>query len=127
MERVLAESPRILLVHEFEQVFVVDREAGFRHQAGDHYGDPAFGVIAPDESWAATGGEGVVVWQSDGRISEFLRDNVSHGQYHAVTAMRVEDVDTLLVETEDPVSGGNVSWRIKPRVGEVETCGTFAG
>ncbi|WP_157359553.1 hypothetical protein [Caldimonas brevitalea] len=72
--RVLAESPNYRLCHSYEAVFVVDKRDGSVHPAGDHYGDPAVGIITPDERWFCTGGEGVLCFSLDGTLLSFFRD-----------------------------------------------------
>lgn len=125
MEQILAESTSLLLVHEFEAVFVIDRASGARTPAGDHYGDPSIGIIGPDESWAATGGEGVIVWRS-GRIDEYLRRGhipadieLLPGQFFAVTGMSLENANTLRIEI-DPLSSFGAEWLLEIETGKLQ-------
>ena len=64
--RLLAASRRYVLEHAYETVFVLCRATGQRTAVAYHYGDPVCGIIAPDESWFATAGEGVAVFTFDG-------------------------------------------------------------
>lgn len=69
----MARSENFVIEHDFEHVFVVNRETGHQYDLGSHYGDPVTAVISPDESWFAAGGEGVT-WLHRGRgYHEFLR------------------------------------------------------
>lgn len=70
----LAESTNYLLCHSYESVFVVDKRDGVRRLAGDHYGDPVFGSISPDETRFYSGGEGIQCYQLDGTLQSFFRD-----------------------------------------------------
>src|SRR5688572_15247653 len=91
MEEILAESKHLLLVHEFESVFLIDRVTTAKSDAGDHYGDPTVGIIGPDESWAASGGEGVIVWRRTGTQEHLRRGHIpadtdlQMGEFFAVT------------------------------------------
>ncbi|MGN6186965.1 MAG: hypothetical protein ACTHQM_25295, partial [Thermoanaerobaculia bacterium] len=55
----MARSENFVIEHDFEHVFVVNRETGHQYDLGSHYGDPVTAVISPDAPWFAAGGEGV--------------------------------------------------------------------
>jgi hypothetical protein len=118
MERILATSAKLLLVHEFEAVFVIDRQTSKKFDAGDHYGDPTVGIIGPDESWAASGGEGVVVWRRGG-ISEYLRRGhfpegaeLPPGEYFAVSELSLVAPQLLHIRV-DPSSRLASEWLLE--------------
>jgi hypothetical protein len=115
MQQVLAESHNYLLVHEYEQVFVCARSTGERTEAGSHYGDPQCGVIAPDESWFATGGEGIVIFSFNGGLHEYLRRSAST---FFVSAMRFEAPNGLRVLI-DPWSNEASVWFLAPASGQL--------
>jgi hypothetical protein len=124
MEEILAESEHLILVHEFESAFVIDRRTSVRSDAGDHYGDPEVGIIGPDESWAATGGEGVIVWRRTG-LSEYLRrghipesTELQLGEYFAVTSLRLVAPDLLSIQI-DPLSRLASEWILEVGTGEL--------
>jgi len=108
----LAESPRFILAGEHEEAVVIERATGRRTVAGDHYGDPQCGVIAPDESWFVTGGEGLVVFTFDAGVQIYRP-----GPFD-VHAMRLETPDSVRVLV-DPWSAQNAVWIFWPRTGEL--------
>lgn len=71
--RCLAESQNFLLGHSYESVVVVDRRDGSTQDAGDHYGDPAAGLITSDERWFVSVGEGVQCLSTEGKLLTFFR------------------------------------------------------
>ena len=73
--RVLCETGRWRLGHSYESVVVVDKRDGRAWDAGDHYGDPAVGVITRDERWFCSGGEGVQCFALDGTLLSFFRSD----------------------------------------------------
>jgi hypothetical protein len=57
---ILAESENFILCHEDEYVELQKKLTGGVVSVGDHFGDPTCGLIARDERWCASGGEGLV-------------------------------------------------------------------
>lgn len=114
--RILDESPNYVLAHEFEQVFIFDRYTGKEIPAGDHYGNPECGVIAPDESWFATAGEGIVVYSFKDGLREYFRPPK---KTIFITAMRFEAPDRLRFLI-DPWSDEASVWWLFPTTGKLE-------
>jgi hypothetical protein len=111
--RVLDESKNFVLTHENETVFIYCRVTGKSTVVGDHHGDPTCGVIAPDESWFATGGEGVSVFVPCRGANTYLRDPVFH-----VSAMRLEGSDNVRFLV-DPWSANASVWGLNPSTGDL--------
>lgn len=51
-----------MLVFEWEYAKLLHKQSKKETLVGDHYGDPNCGLIAPDENWCVTGGEGLILW-----------------------------------------------------------------
>lgn len=111
--RVLAKSNDYVLEHEYETVFAYCRANGARKIVGDHHGDPSCGVIAPDGSWFAVGGEGVSVFTRFGEEKTFLRNPLFH-----VAAMKLEGDDSIRVLV-DPWSDHASVWWLAPSTGDL--------
>jgi hypothetical protein len=111
--RVIAESKNYLLEHEYETVFAHCRATGRRTVIGYHHADPTCGVIAPDESWFVTGGEGVSVFVLSGGGNTYLRDPVFH-----VSAMKLDGNDNVRFLV-DPWSANASVWRLNPSTGDI--------
>jgi hypothetical protein len=91
-------------VHSWEDAYLIEKATGHRHEVGSHYGDPACGLIGPDETWCLTGGEGLVYFGLEHGIREFLRPDhppdCPGQKYSAVVSLRLESISTVLVELE---------------------------
>jgi hypothetical protein len=111
--RVLAESENYVLTHEYETVFAHCRVTGKSTVVGYHHADPTCGVIAPDESWFAAGGEGISVFLHSGGVTTYLQDPVFH-----VSAMRLEGSDNLRFLI-DPWSENASVWLLNPSTGDL--------
>jgi hypothetical protein len=98
--RILAESPNFTLAHEAEEVYVVHRESGRKTWAGDHYGDPTCGVIAPDESWFASGGEGIVLFTFRRGMREYFRPGSCIHDYLDLASKEKKRIDLSLMPAE---------------------------
>ena len=112
-QRVLAESRHFVLMHEYERVFVLCRTTGKQVPAGAHHGDPTCGVIAADESWFVTGGEGVQVFTFVDGIRDFCREP---GSPFSISAMRLDDDGAVRILV-DPWSDKASVWRLDPAAG----------
>jgi hypothetical protein len=111
--RVLAESKTYVLTHEYETVFTYCRLTGKSTVVGHHHADPTCGIIAPDESWFATGGEGVSVFMPSRGVDTYLQDPVCH-----VLAMKLEGNDNVRFLV-DPWSPNGSVWRLNPLTGDL--------
>lgn len=111
--RVLAESNDYVLEHEYETVFACRRANGECKIVGHHHSDPTCGVIAPDGSWFAAGGEGLSVFTHSGGIETFLRNPLFY-----VAAMKLDGNDTIRVLV-DPWSDNASVWRLAPSTGKL--------
>jgi hypothetical protein len=65
-KNILAESANCILTHNYEYARLLHKQSNEETAVGDHYGDPGCGLIAPDETWRITGGEGLVLWVQQG-------------------------------------------------------------
>lgn len=63
----LAESENFVLTHDYECAELHHKASSTVIDVGHHYGDPTCGLIAPDESWCVTGGEGIVLHYRAGK------------------------------------------------------------
>ena len=98
-------------------MIIIDRATGQETSAGDHYGNPTCGVIAPDESWFVTGGDGLVVFTFDGGEKTYLR-HLTPPDFYSVMAMRLE-TPTSVRFLADPWSERASVWTFAPLTGEL--------
>lgn len=109
----LAESPRFLLRHSYESVVLLDKITNTTYNLGEHYGDPEIGLIAPDESWFVTAGEGLLYFDFTRGLQVFFRsgfqDHLGRDTcafVHAARIMSGHEVRVLL----DPWSPYASTW-----------------
>ncbi len=99
--RTLAESKSYILTHDSEYARLQHKKTGEETAVGDHYGDPGCGVIAPDESWCITGGEGLVLWFQQGSMWTGFRTPDPGAKMSQLGFTNPEDVRWLKSFTED--------------------------
>ena len=73
MEIVLDETRSYRLTHLYEDVWFYNKRTGQKQFAGEHYGDPEFGLICEADGWCISGGEGVVLCDKDGDLWSAFR------------------------------------------------------
>ena len=110
--RVLAESPRYVLGHSHEQVYVLEKGTGTYREAGEHYGDPKSGIIDPQERWFLAAGEGLTFYTVQNGVVELLRGEAEADPYF-VSSMRLEAEGTVRLLV-DPWSDKASVWRFFP-------------
>jgi hypothetical protein len=109
---VLAESPRYVLGHEYERVYVLEKDTGTYRELGAHYGDPECGIIDPQERWFLAGGEGLTFYTQQDGVVELLRGGTEADTYF-VSSMRLEAEGTVRLLV-DPWSDKASVWRFFP-------------
>jgi hypothetical protein len=75
--RVLAESKRFTVEHEYELVRARDRVTGKSIELGYHFGDPRAAYISANQDWIIVAGEGLTVRRTlgPGPLIELFRDD----------------------------------------------------
>jgi len=116
--RLLAESTRYVLGHSHEQVYVIEKPSGAPQRAGDHYGDPACGLIGPGDTWFLAGGEGLTLFTFRDGVVELLRGS-SEADTYFVKQMRLEQEGTVRILV-DPWSDKASVWRLFPDEARLE-------
>lgn len=130
---ILAQSEHYVLRNLYEACELLHRQSNKITDVGDHYGDPACGIIAPDETWCITGGEGVILWTrtgkswtgfrppGSGRETDELQfakpedaawlNSVTSGIYQSVHDMKIESPTSLRILL-DPWDDFASTWRL---------------
>ena len=111
--KILSESKSFILCHEYEDVFLKDKRNGATHDLGNHYGDPRVGLISPDENWFITAGEGVLYFDFERGLREYLRegfkDNFGKDGCAFIHSARIESSDSVRILI-DPWSEHASTW-----------------
>jgi hypothetical protein len=111
--KTLSESNNYILGNEYEEVILKDKRNKKTHYLGSHYGDPELGLIAPDESWFITAGEGLLYFDFERGLHQFLRkgfdDHLGKDSYAFVHSARIESNESVRVLV-DPWSEYASTW-----------------
>lgn len=82
MERILAQSDKYIISHEYEVVFLRVIEEDREIVIGDFYGDPETAFISSDERYCVVGGCGLIVY--------YLKEPFIEFEYHKTTNQWIE-------------------------------------
>ncbi len=99
--KILAESESYILKRDYEHAKLQHKQSKEKIMVGDHYGDPCCGLIAPDESWCITGGDGLILWFLEGNMWTGFRTRESGAQRNQLQFKNPEDMRWLRSSTED--------------------------
>ena len=119
--RVLAESAGFRIEHQYEDARLVDKATGQIVNLGDFYGDPDCAVIAATEQWFAVGGEGVITYDAQNGLRQYMRSTdprSARAQTSFIAAMREDrsDVLRILVDPWDERPG---TWELTVPSGDL--------
>lgn len=113
--KTLSESNNYILAHEFEDVILKDKNNGKTYSLGSHYGDPVLGLIAPDESWFITAGEGLLYFDFKRGLHEFFRkgfkDRLGKEESLFVHSADIESIESVRILI-DPWSEYASTWTL---------------
>ncbi len=70
MDNVLAESKNILVIYEYERVFIIFKYRNKKVCMGDFYGEPQAAVISKDERYCVVGC-GVIIYYLQEPFQEY--------------------------------------------------------
>ncbi len=114
--KVLVETDKLRIGHEFEEAWLIDKETCQTLMRGDFYGDPECTLIDSNNLWALIGGEHLTVWRNGqaGRIA-----NVKW--VHSLRKKGEAEVEILT----DPWSEAPASWEMDMATGFVRKVRDF--
>lgn len=98
---ILAESEHYVLRNQHESCELLHKQTKSLSDVGDHYGNPACGLIAPDETWCITGGEGLILWFLRGKSWTGFRPPETGHESDRLQFARPEDSAWLNSSTEN--------------------------
>lgn len=98
---ILAQSENYVLRNLHEACELLHKKSNNLTDVGDHYGDPVCGLIAPDETWCITGGEGVILWTRPGKSWTGFRPPGTGRETGKLQFANPEDADWLSSVTEE--------------------------
>jgi hypothetical protein len=101
---VLDETNDLLLGHEYEYVYLVNKRNSKILILGGTYGDPAFGLISKNNNWCLAGGSWLYLWRKLGDVSEIDEPELSW----VVKARQISNTEVELLI--DPWSEYGAIW-----------------
>lgn len=72
MSSILAESKNLLIINEFEKVFLKFKNSNRKVYIGDFYGDPQAAAISNDERFCVMVGCGLIIYYLQDPFEEFI-------------------------------------------------------
>jgi len=104
--RVLDETEDLLLGHEYEDVYLVDKKKSESLYLGHVYGDPSFGLIGQNGDWCLTRGSRCILWKKGSGAIEMDGPDLCW----AVKAKQICDMKAELLI--DPWSEAGAVWQV---------------
>lgn len=105
MTMILDETADYRLSGNYETVVILNKITRKERALKSHYGDPARGIISPDQDWVICGGKGVNLHFIESEVShDFLAESDIH-------TMRLDSPKTVRILV-DPWSDQNSTWML---------------
>ena len=104
--RILHETNKFILGYLYETACLVSKKTKKEIHIGDFYGEPACGLISPDNDWCIVAGDIIVIWKLNIGIQKITDDYISW-----VIKMRLTsgtEIELLI----DPWSNNGSIWRL---------------
>jgi hypothetical protein len=123
MSSILAESKNLLVINEYEKVFLNFKSSNKKVYIGDFYGDPQAAVISKDESFCVMVGCGLIIYYLQEPFEEFSYNKSTRqwkelfregGKEWWIEDVEVIDNSTIMftVEEVDSENGGRYKLNI---------------
>src|SRR5690606_11319070 len=100
---ILDETDQLLLLHEWETAFLIDKRSNPVLLQDEYVGDPTCGKIDKDNKWAVVAGDHLTVWnKGKTKVVDELAD---------IHSIRTKNADTMEVLI-DPWSTKSAVWKV---------------
>lgn len=108
MRYTLCETDKLLLIHEYESVKLIEKHSTKVLFEDDFYGDPSCGLIDSNNKWAIVAGEHISLWTPN-KSKIFTLNDLKW--IHALRIINLEHVEILI----DPWSIDASIWQINTK------------
>ncbi|TAJ14710.1 hypothetical protein DMA11_04030 [Marinilabiliaceae bacterium JC017] len=108
--KVLFETDQLIIEHEFESAFLIDKSSGKKVVSDDFYGDPECGLISSNNDWAIIAGEHLTAWRKSVPEEDQLV-RIENEDLQLIKEMRLKTQDTIEILI-DPWSEKSVIWEM---------------
>lgn len=102
---ILYETDKLIIEHDFENAYLLEKESGKKLMYDDFYGNPTCGLISKHNDWAIIAGEHLTLW-INGRIEK--NENEELKWTNSIRIKRDHIVEILT----DPWSENSAIWEL---------------
>lgn len=117
--RLIAESNKLVLEHEYEYVCLVRKSDKQVLLEDNFYGDPTCGLIDEGSTWVLVAGEHMTLWTSGG-VEKYESE-----EFRDIYALRVKDLNTVEILT-DPWAIFSAVWELDLKYKKLEKVKSFS-
>src|SRR5690606_36143473 len=107
---VLFETDRLIIEHEFENAYLIEKSSGKELLFDDFYGDPTCGLISKKNDWAIIAGEHLTIWRADKRSNKQV-ERIENEELKWIYEVRLESENIVEILT-DPWSEKSAIWEL---------------
>ncbi len=106
---VLFETDRLIIEHEFENAYLIEKSSSKELLLDDFYGDPKCGFISKNNDWAIIAGEHLTIWKSGKR--KHLIERIENDELKWIHDIRLKSENIIEILT-DPWSEKSAIWEL---------------
>lgn len=108
---VLFETNKLIIEHEFENAYLIEKSSGKELLFDDFSGDPTCGLISKKNDWAIIAGEHLTIWRADKRKNKQV-ERIDNEELKWIHDVRLKSENIVEILT-DP-------WREKSAIWELD-------
>lgn len=107
---VLFETDKLIVEHEFENVYLIEKSSGKELLFDDFYGDPKCGLISKKNDWAIIAGQHLTIWRADKRKNKQILP-IENEELKWIHEIRLKSENVIEILT-DPWSEKSAIWEL---------------
>lgn len=108
---VLFETDSLIIKHEFENAYLIEKSSGKELLFDDFYGDPKCGLISKNNDWAIIAGEHLTIWRANKRKNKQI-ERIEHDELKWIHDIRLKSENIIEILT-DPWSENSSIWEME--------------
>ncbi|MDM8162235.1 hypothetical protein QUH73_20645 [Labilibaculum sp. K2S] len=107
---VLFETKKLIIEHEFENAYLIEKSSGKELLFDDFHGDPKCGLISKKNDWAIIAGEHLTIWRADKRNNKQV-ERIENEELKWIHDVRLKSENIVEILT-DPWSEKSAIWEL---------------
>lgn len=107
---VLFETNKLIIEHEFENAYLIEKSSGKELLFDDFHGDPTCGLISKKNDWAIMAGEHLTIWRADKRNNKQV-ERIENEELKWIHDVRLKSENIVEILT-DPWSEKSAIWEL---------------